>query len=196
MSNKKKKILIIVAILSCIILAIIGGRSFSKYVSKITGEGNAEVATWNFKVNGESEQTECIKLMSTCNNETLIDNKIAPGTEGGFDISIDGTGSDVEILYNIKFIDKNTKPTNLKFIYNEQQYNNISELGDILSGTINANDENKIKEYTIKWEWPYETGNNETEIALNDTIDTEDAQSIEEYAFDIIVSGMQVKPTT
>ena len=170
--SKKKKILIIIAIVSCVILAIIGQKSFSKYISQVTGNGTAEVAKWNFKVNGESEQTKSIELSSTCNDETLIDNKIAPGTEGSFDISVDGSGSDVGITYNIKFVDKNTKPTNLKFIYNQQQYDNISELENILSGTINANDENKIKVYTIKWEWPYETGNDETQIGLNDVIDT------------------------
>ena len=194
--SKKKKIIITVVILSCIILAFIGGQSFSKYVSEIRGEGTAEIATWDFKVNGDKEQIQTIKLGTTCNNETLVDNKIAPGTEGSFNISIDGTGSDVGIDYNIKFEEGSTKPTNLKFIYNDYEYNNISELEDSLSGRINANDENKNKQFTIKWKWLYETGQNDEEKARNNIQDTEDAKNISEYSFNVIVSGTQVAPQT
>ena len=192
--SKKKKIIIAVAILSCIILAFIGGQSFSKYVSEIRGEGTAEIATWDFKVNGGSEQIQAINLISTYNNETLIDNKIAPGTEGSFNISIDGTGTDVGIDYHIKFEEGGTKPTNLKFIYDDYEYNSISELEDKLSGRINANDENKSKQFTIKWKWLYETGQNDEEKARNNTQDTEDAKKLSQYSFNVIVSGTQVAP--
>ena len=116
--SKKKKIICVLAILSCIILSFVGGQSFAKYVSEVRGDGIAEVATWNFQVNGQKEQVQNIQLTSTCNNETLVDNKIAPGTKGSFNIMVDGTGSDVGINYKINFEEKGTKPTNLKFSYN------------------------------------------------------------------------------
>ena len=68
------------AILAVIILAFVGGQAYAKYFTKVKGTGMAEIATWSFKVNGEREQVQSINLASTVNDETLVDNKIAPGT--------------------------------------------------------------------------------------------------------------------
>ena len=192
--SKKKKAVITIALLSSIAMAFLGGQSYSKYVSEVKGYGSAQIATWNFKVNGEKEAIQTINLGTQINNQTLLDNKIAPGTEGSFNITIDSTGSDVGINYNIKFEDETTKPTNLKFIYNGEEHNNISELGETLSGTINANDQDKTKVYTINWKWPYETGSSAEEKAKNDKIDTKEAQEITSYSFNVSVTGTQVNP--
>lgn len=175
-------------------LAFFGGQSYSKYVKEVRGNGMAEVATWNFQVNGQKEEVQAIPLVSTCNNETLVNNKIAPGTSGSFNIVVDATGSEVGINYYITFTNENNKPINLKFVYNNQEYKSVSELENVLSGTIDANDEDKTKTLTIDWQWPYETGSSESEIANNDKIDTQDAQNIDTYTFNVIVSGTQVMP--
>ena len=169
--SRKKKAIFIVAIVSTIVLAFIGGQTFSKYVAEVRGDGIAEVATWSFKVNGQQEEVQTINLGSTCNDETLIGNKIAPGTSGSFNIMVDGTGSDVGIDYRIEF------------------QNN-------LSGTIHANDEDKTRNLTIDWKWDYETGTTESEIANNDKMDTQNAKDIANYTFNVIVSGTQVVPNT
>lgn len=194
--RKKKKIILIVAILSCILLAFIGGQSYSKYVSEVRGNGIAEVATWSFKVNGQKEQVQAIELGSTCHNETLVNNKIAPGTSGNFNIIVDGTGSEVGIDYNIRFENETTKPTNLKFVYAGQEYSSINELQTNLSGTIDANAPDKTRTLTIGWKWDYETGSTQSEMANNDKIDTQDAKNIANYTFDVVVSGTQVVPQT
>lgn len=190
----KKKAVIIIAILVAIILSFVGGQTYSKYVTEVRGDGTAQIATWDFKVNGQKEEVQTISLGSTYDSSTLVNGKIAPGTEGNFQIKVDATGSDVGIDYKIKFSDETTKPTNLKFYYQEVEYNSILELGEALSGTINADDENKSKTFDIKWKWNYETGSNPTEIASNDKIDTQNAQEITNYEFDVIVSGTQVVP--
>ena len=190
----KKKAVVIIAILVAIILSFVGGQTYSKYVTEVRGDGTAQIATWDFKVNGQKEEVQTIPLSSTYDSSTLVNGKIAPGTEGVFQIIVDATGSDVGIDYKIKFADETTKPTNLKFYYQEVEYNSILELGDALSGTINADDENKAKTFDIKWKWNYETGSNPTEIASNDKIDTQNAQEITNYEFDVIVSGTQVVP--
>ncbi len=191
---RKKKVLIILAILVLVLLAFIGGQAYAKYVSQVRGEGVAEVATWNFKVNGQDEQVEQIDLASTCDNETLVDNKIAPGTSGNFAILVDATGSEVGINYNITFTEEENKPQNLKFEYNDVEYNSIKDLEKDLSGTINAKDENKTRTLNIKWKWEYETGSSPEEISSNDLVDTEDAKTIENYTFDVVVTGTQVRP--
>ena len=90
--KKKKKILFAILILLGIILSFIGGKTFSKYTSAVQGTGTAEIANWVFKVNGKEDLVQSVDLLSTYNNETLVDNKVAPGTSGGFDIIIDATG--------------------------------------------------------------------------------------------------------
>ena len=102
--SKKKKILLILAIISIVLISFIGGKAYSKYVSEVRGDGLAKVATWSFKVNGQQEQVQTINLVSTCNNETLLNNKIAPGTSGSFNIIVDGTESDVGINYKVKLL--------------------------------------------------------------------------------------------
>lgn len=192
--NKKKKILLVAIILLMMLLSFIGGKTFSKYVSQIQGAGTAEIANWIFKVNGKEDIVQSVNLLSTYNNETLINNKIAPGTSGNFNIVVDATGSEVGVDYTINFLNESEKPQNLVFIHNEQKYTNLQELGEDLSGTIDANDENKTRTITIYWEWQYEVGENQNEIHQNDMIDTKNAKEIENYHFDINVIGTQVMP--
>lgn len=192
--SKKKKIIIIVSVLLAILLTFIGGKTFSKYLTQVKGEGVAEIASWDFKVNGKTDEVQTINLSSTFDNETLIGNKIAPGTKGSFNINLDATGSEVGINYKVTFDGETQKPTNLKFKYNDTSYNSIKELESALTGTINANDSEKTKTFTINWEWPFETGSNTSEINQNDKIDTQEAQTISNYTFNVNVQGVQVPP--
>ncbi len=192
--KKNKKILFVILILLAIILSFIGGKTFSKYMSQVQGSGTAEIANWVFKVNGTEDLVQSVDLLSTYNNETLIDNKVAPGTSGSFDIIIDATGSGVGVDYKVKFLNETEKPQNLIFIYNDNEYATIQELQEDLSGTINADEDNKTRTITINWKWQYETGENENEINQNDIIDTQNAKDFENYTFDINVIGTQVMP--
>lgn len=192
--NKKKVALIVVCVVLASTISFISGKTFSKYVSEVKGTGTAEIANWVFKVNGKEDVVQNVNLLSTYNNETLINNKVAPGTSGSFNIVVDVTGSEVGIDYVIQFLNESEKPQNLKFIYDDKQYTYIQELEKDLLGTINANDENKTRTITINWEWQYETGVNENEINQNDEIDTNNAKQLENYTFDIYVKGTQVMP--
>lgn len=192
--KKSKKIVLLCIAIVAVILSFVGGHAYAKYMSRVSGKGTAEIASWSFKVNENSEKMQTISLKSTINNKTLVNNKIAPGTEGNFQIKLDATGSDVGINYNIKFENETKKPTNLKFIYNGKTYNSITELSEALNGVINTNDENKVKTLSINWSWKYETGSTANEISANDIIDTQEAKTIENYNFDVIVSGTQVMP--
>ena len=169
--NKKKKILLIVAILLVILVSFFCGRAFAKYKAEVKGSGTAEIANWVFKVNGKEDQIQKIDLLSTYDNETLIDNKIAPGTSGKFDIILDATGSDVGVNYQVRFLNESEKPQNLIFVYDNNEYSTIQDLEQNLTGTIDANEENKTRTITIEWKWKYETGSTEEEINQNDIID-------------------------
>lgn len=193
--SKKKKIIVIVANLSAIVISFLGGQTFSKYITEVKGTGSAQVAMWSFKVYGDNEQTQNVKLASTVDDNTLVDNKIAPGTKGSFSIKIDGEGSDVGINYNIKVQNETQKPANLFYTYQGKTYTDLNELALTASGTINADDSNKVKEILVNWEWPYQTGSDEISKSKNDVQDTQDGKNISNYTFDIVVTGTQVIPT-
>ena len=192
--KKSRKILLIIITIVAISLSFKGGQAYAKYMSRVTGQGMAEIASWSFKVNENEEKLQTISLKSTINKPTLINNKIAPGTEGDFQIKLDATDSEVGINYIIKFENESQKPTNLKFTYDEKTYNSLTDLQQDLTGIINANDENKVKILNIGWDWKYETGTTEQEVAANDLIDTQDSKEIDNYTFDVIISGTQVMP--
>lgn len=193
LSQKKKIVLLVIAII-VIVLSFIGGQTFARYMSKIRGQGTADIASWSFKVNENDEKLQTISLKSTMNNSSLLDNKIAPGTEGEFKIKLDATGIEVGINYVIKFENESPKPANLKFVYNGKTYNTLSDLQTDLTGVINATDENKVKDLIIGWNWKYETGTTAEEISKSDAIDTQNAKEINDYTFDIIITGTQIEP--
>ena len=59
---------------------------------------------------------------------------------------------------------------------------------------ITENDETKKISIPIQWKWEYETGNDEGLRETEDREDTEDGKMLQNYNFDIIVTGTQVLP--
>ncbi len=198
MKNSKpiKKIIVYSLAILVLLMCFIGGKTFSKYVMQVQGRGIIEVAKWNFLVNGQSSQMTNISLAQTCSPSTLKENCIAPGTQGSFQIVINAEGCQTGIDYYVKFENESGKPTNLKFTYDNQLYHSLRELESQLQGQIAADQEEKMKTYTISWFWNYETGTTLEEIKQNDEIDTQDAKSIQNYTFDVVVTGIQQKPET
>lgn len=194
MKNKTKKKLLFLLLLILTIIFVLMGQSYSKYISQINGKGIIDVAKWAFKVNGQSNSITNLALIKTYNPTTLKDNKIAPGTSGKFDIVIDSEGSEVGIDYKVEFLNETNKPNNIKFKYEGSTVSNIKELEEFLKGNIPQNAENKIKIMTIEWEWKYETGKTKEEINMQDAQDTKDGKELQQYQFDIVITGMQVEP--
>ena len=192
--SKKRIILLIILLILLVFMFLLGGGSYSKYITQVEGKGVIEVAKWAFLVNGETASITNINLAKTYKPETLAQNTIAPGTKGSFDIKIDTTGSEVGINYDVKFQNEKSKPQNLIFTYNGQVATNIKELEQHLIGTIEADSNEKVKIMTIEWNWPYETGNTSNEKLVQDIEDTNDGKLLEQYSFDIIVTGTQVNP--
>lgn len=188
--KKSKKIIIILSLLLAVIAISIGGYTYAKYKTSVKGKGELDIAKWSFIVNNNSEQIETIKLTDTVDEKLLANGKVAPGTGGEFTINIDGSGTEVGINYEVKFTNERNKPTNLIFTYEGKQYRNLGEISEVIKGNINANEINKTKEFTIGWEWKYETGT-QAEIVNNDKIDTQEGISNLDYTFDVTVTGVQ-----
>ncbi len=166
---------------------------FAKYQSNIAGHGIADIAKWAFNVNGNSSTIQTIAINKNYDESTLTNGKIAPGTQGSFDIIIDATGSEVGVDYSVSFINETNKPTNLKFIYENEEFSTLQDLENSLVGTIDADAQAKEKTLTVGWFWNYETGAN-NQIAENDIIDTNEGSQNLNYTFDVVVTGTQVVP--
>lgn len=192
--RKKLRKILIALLLFLIILIAMLGSTYSKYITKVEGKGVIEVAKWAFLVNGQTATMTNINLAQTYNPSTLVKNKIAPGTRGSFDIVIDTRGSDVGIDYDVKFLNQTNKPTNLKFDLNGTVVDSINNLEEMLKGNIPVDSNDKVKTFTIKWFWNYETGNTQEQKANADIQDTKDGKSLGQYSFDVIVTGKQVEP--
>lgn len=189
--RKIKKLLLIIIILFVFIIIFLISKISLNYIDYIRASGQAKIATWSFNVSNPNIQK--IKLVDGYNSDTLKENYIAPGCQGEFNILINLQNCNVGASYKVKFENETKKPTNLKFIYNENTVSSLKELEPFLEGEVLVNDEIKEKKFNIKWIWPFETGESKEEINKNDKIDTEDAKNIKEYSFDVIVEGKQLK---
>lgn len=192
--NKFLKIGIVGVTLAGIVAGVFINNTFSKYINKVSGDGETEIAKWSFKVNQETEEFATIKLADTYDKTTLLNGKIAPGTKGSFDLIIDATDSEVGVKYEVDFLEETNKPTNLIFKSGNKTVSTIEELESVLTDTINADDTNKVRILKIDWEWPYETGT-ESQILNNDKVDTNEGLQALDYSFDVVVTGTQVQPT-
>lgn len=192
--SKKRIFLFALLLLLLIVIILIRGNSYSKYVTQVDGKGVIQVAKWAFLVNGQTASITNLNLAQTYHSDTLVSNRIAPGTRGSFDIVIDTTGAEVGINYDVVFSNESNKPQNLLFTYDGHTSSSIKELEAFLTGTIAANSTEKVKTMTIEWNWPYETGSTTSEKASQDIEDTQDGKTLEQYQFDIQITGTQVEP--
>lgn len=192
--NKFIKIGLVGITLAAITAGVFINTTFSKYTNKVVGDGEIQIAKWNFKVNEQTEQFANIKLAETYNNNTLTNGKIAPGAKGSFDLVIDSSTSEVGVDYKVDFKNETNKPTNLIYKFKDNTVENIEELEQYLTGTINANDTNKVRTLTIEWEWPY-GDSTEGVITEDDKIDTNEGLEALDYTFDVEVTGVQVVPS-
>ena len=107
MNKLTKNILMGIAVVGLAATTILG-ITYSKYTNAVSGNGETEVAKWNFKVNSETEEFATIKLADTYDASTLTNGKIAPGTKGSFFFKI----------YNIFNTNFSVSSSNYNFRYN------------------------------------------------------------------------------
>ena len=158
----KKKLLSTVILIVLVILSFLSGTTFAKYLTRYQTSSTLEVAKWlvteEFLVNGESTTSKNINLATNYNPDTLVNGKIAPGSEGSFEIVIDATGTETGLNYEVKF-DNISGEVPFNFVFNSNKHSDVSfsQLAKDLSGHIAADDGNKIIRQVVTWSWPYET---------------------------------------
>lgn len=193
-TKNKPVIILALALILAIILSI---YAYSKYTSSYKGSSTSTVAKWSFKVNGHSdEEIGDIDFVQTIENQNnVVEKKLAPGTQGKFELTLDGTGSEVAIDYKIA-LTTTEKPRNLK-IYEDSEYKNevTEQNGEFdITGSIPLEEVNTPLVKPVYWKWAYETGTTEEEIKSNDKIDTEDSKK--SVTMTIKVTGTQRNPAS
>ena len=174
--TKKNKTIIIAMLAIIAIILMLATFAYAKYIKTIKGNGTAAVAKWSFKVNDSEEGSNTFNLITTINKaNNVAEGKIAPGTNGYFDLKLDGTGSEVAINYIINIAFDN-KPRNMHF-YTDEQYTvelPVENNEIIINDYIPLKEIDTPKTVRIYWNWPATTGNTEEEIYENNIADGED----------------------
>ena len=190
MKNKKSLLFAVLLLLVAVTSSYVAG-TYAKYTSKIEGNnGEATVAKWAFDTDNAT-QTLTINLAETYNPTTLVANKIAPGTEGSFNVALVNTNSEVGVDFTVKLNDVANKPTNLKFYKDASYKTELTPGTDTITGQLIAGDSTGV-EVPIYWRWEYETD----AIATNDPIDTTDGKDANTLTIGVDITGVQTQPST
>lgn len=197
MKNTQNRIIIILCVIVILIL-LMCMLVEARYQTIVEGKGNATIANWSFKlIDNDTSTTDIIELAVTRTdlNTKVVENKIAPGTYGEFEIGIDARGTETVVEYTIELELANI-PKNLKFYIDEERTKGFEVVDNKIKkiGYMTLEEVNEIRIEKIYWEWPYETGEDILEIEENDKVDTEYAG--QNVCMPITVTGIQVLDRT
>lgn len=188
--NTIKTILILILIIDAVaVLASIGIFAWARYITTEQGTASAQVAKWSFTVTGSgtTQSGDVEFALTRTDNETDVQSgTIAPGTYGSLPITINTTGTEVDLIYDIVVTITNC-PQNITFTPQTPASTIITRSGtgteqDPKIATIRISKyiphtttaANRVHDETINWNWLFETGSTQSEIDENDIIDTED----------------------
>ncbi len=188
MKNKKKVVgLLVVAVLLVTIFA--AGYTFARYYKKMDAKAGATIARWSFNSKNEDQTV------------LLSEEKIAPGSNGTFEIEVDATNSEVGVDYEILVSKSQNIPRNMKFsaktfdgegneLSSTSEYSTFAELATQLNGNIPVSG-NQKRNIVVSWDWPFNE-NDETDIDNQDgTYEVVDGVSSLDSLFEIEIIGRQ-----
>lgn len=173
----KKRLFIIITILSLFSLCIFTKKTYTAYESAVDNEVQVEVADWKIEIDGQdiSTATRDISLSNIKWQHSHASNTTAaPGSVGIVKVKIDPTTTDVAIKYTISYTDHTIDPDcilTVTHIYMEEE--ELDKINDnTYSGliTIDQIKEQITRNLVIHVEWINDENNNEidTQIGLNE----------------------------
>lgn len=156
---KLKKVYLLLALASLLLLVSVIQNTYAKYISKATANSNFTIASWNFKVNNQDINANSnfsnVIVPVFENNPNIKDNVIAPTSEGYFDINIDHSNVDVSFTekINLNLSEANTV-SDLKITGYAINDGSIIEFnGNEISTDCLLSDNVKINKYRIYVTW-------------------------------------------
>jgi hypothetical protein len=181
MKKRKKRIGLIILLLVFGLTAGYVANTYAKYTAQVSGSGTATVAKWAFASDNASTNFT-INLDGTIDASTLMNDRIAPGTSGSFDIALSNANSEVGVEFTISFSNAQNVPSNLVF---KQGGSVVDITTQTITGKIAAGDTLTVP---VTWEWPYYTS------AADDVEDTTDGVAGNTMTVNTTITGVQVQP--
>lgn len=169
----RKRIFIVLIIISCFSLCIFTNKTYTSYESAVDNEVAVDVADWKIEIDGQdiAKTTRDISLNNIeWENTHASSTTAAPGSKGIIKIKIDPTSTQVAIKYNITYIDHNLDPECILTVTNiyleEEELEKISD--NTYSGLITMDQikEGTIKTLVIHVEWINDENNNESDTQI------------------------------
>lgn len=167
-----RKITFFMALLALFYCVSLIQSTYAKYLSTADADANITIARWNILVNNQdisqnSNFSEVLEPTFT-GNENIKDGVIAPTATGYFDISLDGSTTDVSFSYDISLSDADDNTvTDLKITRYEIGDQSYTYNGPI-SGNILITDENRSLTVRVFVEWVDQT----TDETMDNSQDT------------------------
>lgn len=191
--SKRKTALVVAFVVIGVTALGLAAAVYAKYIASFSVKNNsvATVAKWNFENENENGNVIC-ELTGTYDSTKLVNGKIAPGTTGTCAIELKNLSSEVGVSYTVKVSSFTGAPQNL--VLNEHGTNNVlTTTSGSISGSLNINGTATVN---VDWEWPYETGSDETTIASEDAEDTSDGENASgsAMAIEFAIEGVQINP--
>ncbi len=205
MKNLKnvKKFFMVLTIIMLVITIYLVSKTYAVFYSEAQGNFTSNIAKWDIKVNnqevtGRTEKDFSIDAFNIINDANVKDGKIAPGSEGNFNIQIDSTDTQVSIRYDITIdkekleeyrisVDSVTEKNNLTNIIktSESTYTGIIPITQINNKVVDninilfkwKNDETKNDNDTLIGT----IANSKTNIPINITFSQYLGEEITEY---------------
>lgn len=171
---KNRKLLIILTIILMFVTVYVIKDTYALFESNKIVNTNTNIAKWNVMINGKNinnEQRFIIDSINILEKGNVKNGKMAPGTEGYFDIVIEPNDTDTSIIYNVTFdftkvngsfkINKIEEITSGNLIMTgESTYSKVITLDEIKRGVTNT-----IRVY-IKWDNIEENNEEDSQIGL------------------------------
>lgn len=174
-----------------IIVIFILGYIFAKYYKR-TIVTTSNTVKWSFNSNNEQEVIN------------LSNEKIAPGSNGSFEIEIDASGAETCVDYEIIVVSEENIPDKFKFsaetknefdevINKTEEYNSFYDLAvENLFGKIAPELNNQIRRIKVYWCWEFDNEDNSNIDISNGTLFYDEAgNSSLECSLNIEIIGKQ-----
>lgn len=193
LKNRKTKILI--AFLALFLCVIQIKQTYAKYLDSKEGDTNFTVAKWKITVNNQ-DITEAATMSSLITpvytqNDNVADNVIAPGSEGYFDLIIDGSKTDVSFKYILSAsCDTDSSVQDLVitgYSVNSSSVITVDSSLNNITNTIRYTDTNKVVNIRVYFKW--KDGDGET---MNNDSDTQASTSGKDAKIKASISLIQV----
>lgn len=185
MKNKKRNFKIILIILTLIMLIISIYKivkTYAVFQSEISGISSTELGKWNITINNTDISSGITKefLIDTFEieeNENVEQNKIAPGLDCSFEISINPNDTDVSIKYDIEIDTSEIEDysINIENVEEIEENNVLTQTGEnIYTGIISLEKIKNNQTNTIKvtFNWINNEENNEQDTSIGTTLNS------------------------